>query len=370
MNPEDEVLGILKKAGVDTVLTLPCDRVKVLLSMLPGRFNVVPLTREEEGVGIAAGLALAGGRPAMVFQSSGLGNMLNALASLTMFYKLPLLMLISWRGVYKEGIEAQKPMGRLVPRLLDAMDIDFVEVNKPSDISTISAFADDVFEKNSVGAVLLNPLVWEGSTAKGLESGSASVQPGGAVAAKHTRHELIEGISDALKGKIVVSNLGVPSKELYSVLDQGSNFYMLGSMGMATPIGIGLSLATDRDVVVLDGDGSVLMNPGSLATAAQASSMNLSIVALDNGSHGSTGGQPTATRGGVDLGLLACSMGFRRVYRASKPDEVLQILSKKTDGPRFIHAVAKPGNADVPNIPLSASEIKERFMKALKEKKA
>ncbi len=65
-----------------------------------------------------------------------------------------------------------------------------------------------------------------------------------------------------------MSNLGWPSKELYALKHQPSNFYMLGSMGMATPIGLGIALASSKEVFVIDGDGSLLMNPGTLATAA------------------------------------------------------------------------------------------------------
>ncbi|MFQ5800819.1 MAG: thiamine pyrophosphate-binding protein, partial [Candidatus Hydrothermarchaeales archaeon] len=98
MNPEEEVVALLKKAGVSIVTTLPCDKVKDLHYLMGQEFLHVPLTREEEGVGIAAGAALAEERPTMLIQSSGLGNMINALASLTMFYELPLFIMVSWRG--------------------------------------------------------------------------------------------------------------------------------------------------------------------------------------------------------------------------------------------------------------------------------
>ena len=90
-----------------------------------------------------------------------------------------------------------------------------------------------------------------------------------------------------------MSNLGWPSKELYAVKHQPSNFYMLGSMGMVTPIGLGIALSSSKDVIVIDGDGSLLMNPGTLATAASLAPKNLTILAIDNGAYGSTGNQPT-----------------------------------------------------------------------------
>ncbi|HBH60272.1 MAG TPA: sulfopyruvate decarboxylase, partial [Nitrospiraceae bacterium] len=82
---EDRLIEVLKSNSIDFVSSLPCDRIKFLLERVKKEFAHVPLTREEEGVGISAGMALAGKRPAMFVQSSGIGNMINALLSLTGF---------------------------------------------------------------------------------------------------------------------------------------------------------------------------------------------------------------------------------------------------------------------------------------------
>jgi sulfopyruvate decarboxylase alpha subunit len=104
MRPEEKLIEMLRKAGVDFTSSLPCEKIKHLLEMLAREFLHVPLTREEEGVGICAGAALAGKRAAMFVQSSGIGNMLNALLSLTGFYRLPLAIFVSQRGIYQERI--------------------------------------------------------------------------------------------------------------------------------------------------------------------------------------------------------------------------------------------------------------------------
>ena len=116
--PERELLTILKEQGIDFTCSLPCEKIKSLLNLVSETFFHVPLTREEEGVGICAGAALSGKLPAMFVQSSGVGNMLNALLSLTAFYRLPLALFVSQRGVYKEKIEAQIPMGAGLPAIL------------------------------------------------------------------------------------------------------------------------------------------------------------------------------------------------------------------------------------------------------------
>jgi len=136
---------------------------------------------------------------------------------------------------------------------------------------------------------------------------------------------------------------------------------MMGSMGMATPIGLGAALSTDKPIFVIDGDGSLLMNSGTLATVATARPGNLTIIAIDNASYGSTGNQPTLTAGCVDLELVARGFGICNTVKAASPEELREALQTPFGGALFIHALALPGNAPVPNIALNAMEIKEQF---------
>ncbi len=132
----------------------------------------------------------------------------------------------------------------------------------------------------------------------------------------------------------MVSNLGWPSKELYDIKHQPSNFYMLGSMGMATPIGLGISLTSSKEVVVIDGDGSLLMNPGTLATAAYAAPKNLTIIAIDNGAYGSTGNQPTLAGVCSDLEVVAQGFGFKKtvkVWNAEQINEAYEETARRAD---------------------------------------
>jgi sulfopyruvate decarboxylase subunit beta len=256
VNPEEKVVSQLKSAGTNLVCSVPCDRVKNLLSLIELGFFHIPLTREEEGVGISAGAALAGRRPAMVVQTSGIGNMINALASLTGFYKLPLFLMISWRGVYKEGIAAQNPMGRYTKGLLDVLGVETVEINYPGDIGLVEEAASSAYEGNHVVGVLFNPRVWGDSQFKQVKGNQEKekklkrrVFGAEETSRVHTRFDFLLGLKDELRGRVVVCNLGFPSKELYFVLDQPSNFYMLGSMGLATSIGLGVALNTDKEVL-------------------------------------------------------------------------------------------------------------------------
>jgi sulfopyruvate decarboxylase subunit beta len=173
-----------------------------------------------------------------------------------------------------------------------------------------------------------------------------------------TRYDILRIIAPYLESKVVVSNLGWPSKELYALKHQPSNFYMLGSMGMATPIGLGIAMTSSKEVVVIDGDGSLLMNPGTLATAAALAPRNLTIIAIDNNAYGSTGNQPTLTGSCVDLEAVARGFGIRNTVKAASEEQIVEVMKKPRSGVTFIHLLAIPGNKDVPNIPLHHLEIK------------
>ena len=386
MLAEERLLELLAGGGVDFTASLPCDRMKGLLAMLPEKFFHLPLTREEEGAGICAGAALAGRRPAMFIQNSGVGNMINALLSLTGFYELPLAIFVSHRGLYKEKIAAQKPMGEKLPGILRGAGIGFTRIEKEEDLALIPKKLEQVYGKNRIHAFLLSPALWEKTEANGKKAGQpafnrapAAIPPGRTDGKnkrpRYTRYEILRAIWPSLEAKAVVCNLGFPARELYRIGHRPSNFYMLGSMGMATPIGLGIALSSGKEVVVIDGDGSLLMNPGTLATAACLSPENLTVLAIDNGAYGSTGNQPTLAGRCVDLEAMARGLGFRRTAKAAGKSELARVFFLKTkqgenkfpDGPLFIHALALPGNnPDAPVIPLDRLEIKRQFMDFLK----
>ncbi|MCK8518428.1 sulfopyruvate decarboxylase subunit beta [Methanoculleus sp. 7T] len=366
------VLDRLAALGVDTVASLPCDRTQDLCALIPERFRAVNLTREEDGVGICAGLAMAGERPVLHMQSSGLGNSLNAIMSLTVTFGLPLPVLASWRGVYHEAIPAQVPFNRAVPEVLAALGIPFTIIRDPSDEELIDTVVRDAYDSMRPHVGLILPAFWEGEEEACLPERVFPTRARESALAYRrmfrdpvmTRNDAIRVIAAALDSEAVVANIGVPSKELYAANDRDLNFYMLGSYTQATPIGLGLALATDKDVVVLDGDGSLLGTAVLPVVAAEAPE-NLTIACLDNGAFGSTGNQPTPASGQVDMELLALAAGIRNTCKVQDEEELSEAWDNRGRGPNFIHVVLAPGNAPVPNIPLTPAEIRERFVRAV-----
>lgn len=373
-SPEEHVVEILKSSGIDMAATLPCDRMKCLLPLIDSEFSTLHLTREENGIGICAGYYLGGGRPVMVIQSTGLGNMLNALMSLNITYRIPLPIIASWRGVYNEKISAQVPLGRELPGILKASGIAYTVINSHTELDMLEDVIRDAFENSRPHVVLVLPSVWEASHCpsppkpKEIEPRTISLELTCRTEAPViSRYQALCALASVLDGEIVVSNIGVPSKELYHISDRARNFYMLGSMGLASAIGLGLAMVQDSRVVVIDGDGSLLMNPNVLTQVAVQSPPNLTIVAVNNGAYGSTGNQETAACTSTDLELMARGHGFKYTAKAHTGDELVEAYEelKGKDGPVLIETVVRPVNEPVDDIPLNPVEIRDRFMGAM-----
>ena len=368
---EDQVIGILQENAIGLVASIPCDKTKDLHFLLPDHFLHIGLTREEDGVGICAGAFLAGGRPLMAIQSSGLGNMINALMSLSKTYDLPLPILASWRGVENEKIPAQVPFNSLIPEILDATGIPYTIIRDSSEFEKIENVIVDAFNHSRPHVALVLPGAWDGPSSCGNTTKFPSRkreidlfyqrkirEP------EMTRSDAIRIIARHLEKQAVVSNIGIPGKELYAACDRPLNFYMLGSYTQASPIGLGLAAITQRDVWVIDGDGSIL-GTGILPVIGTEQPENLTIFCLDNGAFGSTGNQPTPAWVGTDLELIAIAAGFRSTTKAGTPEELERAITSLGTGPNFVHVILRPGNAEVKNIPLTPHGIRDRFMAAV-----
>lgn len=377
-NPENQAVEILKQEGIDFTATLPCDRTKNLLPLVHSAFAGIRLTREEEGVGICAGAWLAGARPMMIIQSTGLGNMINALFSLNEASAVPLPILASYRGFYREGIDSQIPFGRRLPGILERCGIPHTLIEKGTDLSRLSDVIRNAYGQCRPHVALVSPRVWENSSSTAWrDNPPREIRPGdrrwtGKIPGpiprpRMTRYEAILSLAEILEDQAVVCNLGIPAKELFQVKDRGLNYYMLGSMGLASSIGLGVARFTTKKVIVLDGDGAILMNPNALITTGQVRPDNLMVIGLDNGVYGSTGSQNSITQSGMDLCDLARACGIRQIARVSDgpglKDAVQQFQALGQTS--FIHAVLKPGNASCPNIPLTPPEITRRFKESL-----
>lgn len=177
------------------------------------------------------------------------------------------------------------------------------------------------------------------------------------------RSEILKEIAPILRDHLVVCNIGLPSQELHLIDDQPTNFYMLGTMGLSSSIGLGLALSTDKTVISIDGDGSVLTNLGTLPTIANNVADNYVLMIIDNGSYGSTGDQPTYAGMKTSLAAMARAAGCDNVVEVQDKD-CGDALKAAIEGGKMTVLVVKcdSGNIKVPVITMDPVTIRDRFM--------
>jgi len=173
-------------------------------------------------------------------------------------------------------------------------------------------------------------------------------------------------------GEVVVAGIGNANFDLFAAGPRPENFYMLGSMSLAVPIALGVALAQpSRRVFVLEGDGSVLMNLGALATVAMVAPQNLTIIVWDNGTYQITGGQTAATAEATDLVAVARGAGIAQSAWAKDEADFERLVGEALAGrgPRFIGARVnqEPGAGRPERDPVL---VKDRFMRGIGAKPA
>jgi thiamine pyrophosphate-dependent acetolactate synthase large subunit-like protein len=181
------------------------------------------------------------------------------------------------------------------------------------------------------------------------------------------RKEAVKLIVNEIGNQPIISANGFLSRDLFETGEKESNFYMIGSMGLASSIGLGVALKNPKKkVYVFDGDGNILMNLGSIVTISSSKPKNFVHIIFDNSSHDSTGGQPTNSSH-VDLGKIAQAAKIK-TYKVSTKNQIRNIISKikNESGPIFIHVKIEKGGDKSIRVDISPKKIKERFMKSLK----
>jgi phosphonopyruvate decarboxylase len=363
--------------GVALYAGVPCSHLTPFINHTinsPG-LRYVAAANEGDAVAIAAGAALAGVSSVAMFQNSGLGNAVNPLTSLTWSFRIPILLIVTWRG--EPGGAADEPqhelMGAITPRLLELMDIPWLpfptsdaEIEPALERAT-TWMADEqrpfafVMRKGSVADTKLNA---------GLPAGPPQApQACGCPPAAHSRRSMLAAIRSAGGGRdVLVATTGYTGRELFALGDDPNQLYMVGSMGCAVSLALGLALAIpERRVIAIDGDGALLMRLGALSTVGFQRPPNLVHVLLDNGQHESTGGQATVSPL-VDFCAVARGCGYPEVRAVADPPELEGCLRNRADGLRFIHVPTLPGiPAALPRPTLGPVEVAARLRRFLRD---
>jgi thiamine pyrophosphate-dependent acetolactate synthase large subunit-like protein len=180
------------------------------------------------------------------------------------------------------------------------------------------------------------------------------------------RKEAVQIVAKNAGKNPIVSANGFMSRDLFEVNDKESNFYMIGSMGLASSIGLGIALKNPKKrIFIFDGDGNILMNLGSLVTIGSLKPKNLIHVVFDNNSHESTGKQPTNSSK-INLEKIAKNTNYKIFIIKSKSKLILVLDEiKKLSGPIFLLIKISTSNERSKRVSLEPKDIRDRVINSL-----
>lgn len=375
-----DVAALLMRHGFDFFTGVPCSLVEDVIAVLETERDgpYVAAVREDAAVGLAAGAWFAGRRPCVLMQNSGLGTSLNALASLSLMYGLPVLIVVTWRG--HEGKDAPEHIltGKITPQILDLLGIPHRVLSAETAAADVAWAAKEMDSRMQPVAIVVPPKVVatggvrrEPMIPRPSGSEDPARSPGGQIPNDLTptisRLTAIRAARKAMNAEPLVHANGYICRESFSVGDRPANFYMIGSMGLASAIGLGLALTRpERTTVIFDGDGNLLMNFGILATISERAPRRFVHVVFDNEVYGSTGNQLSPSRG-VRLDRVAAAAGYRTVRAVTAAGDVEHAMraTLDDDGPHFVLVKTTAEEADVARIPYGPAEIRDRFRGSL-----
>lgn len=364
ISPKD-FIEALKEKNCSSFTGVPCSffqaAINYVLDQKDLRYTIVP--NEGSALALASGACLAGNLTTLFIQNSGFGNLVNPLTSLNMIYEIPVLIFMSGRAYGVKDEPQHEVIGRTMGGALDAFGVRHEDM--PADLagfkkSLQGAFAYMNEKKQPFVFFVKKGTLEEYSAPKNLEN-----------AFPLKRIDAIKLVVECLSDEeYVIATTGKPSRELFAVADRQKNFYMQGSMGHAASFGLGAALAKpDKKIVVLDGDGALLMHMGILSSIGHYKPKNFYHVALDNESYETTGNQDTTSHS-TNFEKIAQSCGYIQTGEAKDAAGLKTALSSmlKKPGPAFLRVkINRIPTPDIPRISskYSSSEIAARFKSIL-----
>lgn len=359
----DLFLSFLKKKKINFFSGVPDSVLKYFSNALERTNSHFICTNEGSAVSLAIGNYLTTRNIGLVYmQNSGFANAINPLISIAgkTVYSIPLLLLIGWRG--SPGIEDEpqhQAKGKITTKLLNNLNIKYLVIKEKKDFHKISNLIN-FSKKNKVPVALLcKPGVLLGSNII-IHKNNENLPRREDVILK-----ILENINNNNK---IISTTGYTSRELFQLRkthkkNKGKDFYMVGGMGHSSMVALGVSLKSKNNVICLDGDGSLLMHMGSLATIGVFGKKNFRYILLNNAAHESVGGQKTFAEQ-IDFSLLSKSLGFKSYVLIKSKNDYEKILTKflKLPGPSFLEIKIQVKSMKNLSRPSNFKMIKNKFM--------
>ncbi len=377
------LLARLRALGYSFFSGVPCSFLTPLINAVINdrELDYVGATSEGEAIGINLGASLAGRKTVTLCQNSGLGNAINPLTSLNHPFRIPTLLVTTWRGEPGLADEPQHElMGRITQRMLDTLEIPWLPF--PEEQGEMDAALDEadasmrerqlpfafILKKDTFATCALEP-----RAAAATVKAHARLLPFDSPSLRLTRSKAIAHILRfCTDDDAIVATTGKTGRELFTVSDRPGNLYVVGGMGTASAIGLGIAhTLPGQRVIILDGDGAALMKMGTLATIGHYQPERLIHIILDNETHDSTGGQATVSPT-VDFARIAAAAGYRNVFSAERAEDLAACLAEMCPnaGPSLLHLKIRPGSLEKLGRPaVKPPAIKERFMRYLATRK-
>lgn len=373
-----DFLAEAARHGFDFYTGVPCSFLTPLINgvLSSKALAYVGAASEGEAVAIAAGAWLAGRKTVVMCQNSGLGNAVNPLTSLNTPFRIPTLLITTWRGQPGIGDEPQhKLMGQITQKLLSVIEVEHEPF--PTTAETLPAALRRAVARMAQSELPFAFVMEQGSVRDdGLQPVPRKrAEPGerddiNTPGEQPTRAAVLERFLSLVDPvAAVVATTGKCGRELFTLADRPQHLYQVGSMGGASGMALGVALNVSIPVVVLDGDGAALMKLGSFATIGAYAPAGLIHIVLDNGVHDSTGGQPTVS-GSVDFAGVALACGYRYAASCGTLDGFAAAYRAAALGPKpaLIHARIAPGSMSKLGRPtVNPDSVARRFKAFLAE---
>lgn len=371
--PKD-FIETLRTGGVEFFAGVPDSLLKNLCAYITDtirRENNIIAANEGNAVGLAAGYHLATGKTGCVYmQNSGEGNIVNPLLSLmdADVYKMPMLLIIGWRGEPGVHDEPQHvKQGKVTLSLLETMGVPYTVLDNNWQ-EQVAAALETIQATHTAYALVVRKGTFDEYQLQNQENQDWAL----------AREEAIQIVVDKLREEdIVVSTTGMISRELFEYReakgqDHAHDFLTVGSMGHASQIALGIALQKpDRRVIVFDGDGALLMHMGGLAIIGDYNPKNLVHIVFNNGAHDSVGGQPTVGQK-IDVEAIAKAVGYKEVVSVDSQSALIHAMNHVNNaaigGVSLINVNVRKGNRkDLGRPTTTPQQNKEALMKELQK---
>ena len=381
----DKFLTPLRELGFNLFTGTPCSYLKPFINYVidTDGLDFIDSVNEGDALAIAAGATIGGKRAVVMFQNSGLGNAVNPITSLTYTFNIPVMIITTLRG--EVGGPADEPqhelMGQITTQMLETMRLKWAFFPQTDEeVAPALKIADEYMKQHNQPYVFV--MRKDDIAEYKLQTKPAPSKKDFSIThtdhfeldykARTTRTPVLEVIQKAVgMDAAVIATTGKTGREFYEVGDQANQLYMVGSMGCALAFGFGLALVKPNlKVIVIDGDGALLMRTGSMATIGAYKPKNLIHILIDNEAHDSTGGQGTVT-GGVSFGTVAAGFGYPTIYTTDSLEKFTTIMNeiKNNNSATFVHLKTQKGSPEKLGRPkVTPAQVSVRFSEFVQSK--